>query len=194
MVVNSLGFVLPHISRLGDEEAGNQETPTGADRKAPKKILLSLTKEPRKGEPHKPGSLHSSQISQKKRIKPPPGQPFPQPRLSGEPRLSLSPGYKELSQMAPSCQSSIREDWVITPPPPQSVEILGSLSFHPDPVVMRHNSPNCWAGIRERLLEIQDFHHQQQQQGHLYCGISGDQRMRFFCSLHYLQRHLFVWP
>jgi len=54
MVVNSLGFVLPHISRLGDEEAGNQETPTGADKKAPKKILLSLTKEPRKGEPHKP--------------------------------------------------------------------------------------------------------------------------------------------
>lgn len=144
-----MGFVLSHISRLGDEEASGMETPVGADRKAFEKILLSPAKGPRTREPHKPGNLYSRQISQKKTVAPPPAQPFPQPRLSGEPRPSLSPGYKkELSQIAPSCQSRIRGDWVITPPPPQSVEILGSLSLHLYPVVKLHNSPNCWGGIR----------------------------------------------
>lgn len=145
---------LPQISRLGDEEAGNLGTPMGADRKAPKKILLSLAKGPRKREPqkpHKPGSLYSSQISQKKLWL------HPQPSLSSSQdeveSLDLhSPGYKELFQIAPSCQCSIREDRVITLLPSQSVEILGSLSFHLDPVVMRHNSPNCrGVGYQRRL-------------------------------------------
>lgn len=52
--------------RLGDEEASGMETPVGADRKAPEKILLSPAKGPRTREPHKPGNLYSSQISQKK--------------------------------------------------------------------------------------------------------------------------------